>query len=169
MFIVLKFFLYNCVIFFYSPCCAKHFCLNCLYFGQDLLDWHDKLLYWYYEIVIQIVSKWQIESLMNGEIHAYWVVVCIELIYELATVKCTRWCGRFSCKELNMNEVLPSCPSYTTWLVCLSRQVRFWKRMISDDNWWRSMWLGKMKCTSGCPILKWGFKENTLWCCSRDF
>jgi len=59
---------------FYSSCCEKHFCINCLYFGQDLLDWHDKLLYWDYEIVIQIVSKWKIEPVMNGEILVYWVM-----------------------------------------------------------------------------------------------
>jgi len=82
MFIVLKFFLYDCVKLFegfYSPCCEKHFCLNCLYFGQDLLDWHDKLLYRDYEIVIQIMSNWQIEPVMNGEIHVHWDIVCIEL------------------------------------------------------------------------------------------
>ena len=45
-----------------------------MYFGQDLLDWHDKLLYWDYEIVIQIVSKWKIEPVMNGEILVYWVM-----------------------------------------------------------------------------------------------
>ena len=61
------------------PCCERHFCLNYLYFGQDFLDWHDKLLYWDYEIVIQIVSKWQIKPVMNGEIHVYWDFVCIEL------------------------------------------------------------------------------------------
>jgi len=38
-----------------------------------------KLLYWDYEMVIQIVSKWQVEPKMNGEIHVYWDVVCIEL------------------------------------------------------------------------------------------
>ena len=38
-----------------------------------------ELLYWDYEMVIQIVSKWQIEPMMNGEIHVYWDVVCIEL------------------------------------------------------------------------------------------
>ena len=37
-----------------------------------------KFLYWYYEMVIQIVSKWQIEPVMNGEIHVYWDV-CIKL------------------------------------------------------------------------------------------
>ena len=37
-----------------------------------------KLLHWDYEIVIQIKSKWQIEPVMNGEIHVYWDV-CIEL------------------------------------------------------------------------------------------
>ena len=51
-----------------------------MYFGQDLLDWHDKLLYWDYEIVIQIVSKWQIEPMMNGEIRVDWDVVCIEIM-----------------------------------------------------------------------------------------
>ena len=29
-------------------------------------------------MVIQIVSNWQIEPVMNGEIHVYWDV-CIEL------------------------------------------------------------------------------------------
>ena len=31
-----------------------------------------KLLYWNYEMVIQTVSKWQVEPVMNGEIHMYW-------------------------------------------------------------------------------------------------
>ena len=30
-------------------------------------------------MVIQIMSKWQIEPVMNGEIHVYWDIVCIEL------------------------------------------------------------------------------------------
>ena len=33
-----------------------------------------KLLYWEYEIVIQIMSMWQIELVINGEIHVYWNV-----------------------------------------------------------------------------------------------
>ena len=33
-----------------------------------------KLLYWDYEIGIQIVSMWQIKPVMNGEIHVYRVV-----------------------------------------------------------------------------------------------
>ena len=33
-----------------------------------------KLLYWDYEIGIQIVSMWQIKPVMNGEIHVYQVV-----------------------------------------------------------------------------------------------
>ena len=37
-----------------------------------------KFLYWDYEIVIQIMSEWQIEPVMNGEIDVYWDV-CIEL------------------------------------------------------------------------------------------
>jgi len=38
-------------------------------------------------MVIQIVSKWQIELVMNGEIHVYWDIVCIELriIYRAIT------------------------------------------------------------------------------------
>jgi len=30
-------------------------------------------------MVIQIVSKWQIKPVMNGEIHVYWDVVYTEL------------------------------------------------------------------------------------------
>jgi len=37
-----------------------------------------KLLYWDYEIMIQIMSMRQIKPVMNGEIHVYWDV-CIEL------------------------------------------------------------------------------------------
>ena len=34
-----------------SPYCENHFCIICLCFGQDLLDYRDKLLYWDHAIV----------------------------------------------------------------------------------------------------------------------
>lgn len=84
----------------------------------------------WFELVSWILKKIHFSCMLTLELST--PIGEIVLVYELATVKCTRWCGRFSCKELNMNEVLPSCPSYTTWLVCLSRQVRFWIKMMTE-------------------------------------
>ena len=50
-----------------------------------------KLLYWDYEIVIQIVSMWQIKPMMNGQINVYW---CVLLSCKLWTVQ------SYNCKTL---------------------------------------------------------------------
>jgi len=55
---------FNIIVWNYLRGFTSHVVIKLLY----------KFLYWDYEIMIQIVSKWKIGPVMNGEIHAYWVV-----------------------------------------------------------------------------------------------